>query len=116
MALRLLEIVVPEEATPDVLKIIEEGQITNFWQTCSCESRNIFKMIIAAEKTEKLLDTLQKKYGHLENFHMVLLPLEASYPSTREIEEKAEEGKKEAEGERKKTAPGQQAGIVPRCL
>ncbi|MBW2522271.1 MAG: TIGR00341 family protein, partial [Deltaproteobacteria bacterium] len=100
MALRLLEIVVPEEATPDVLKIIEEGQITNFWQTCSCESRNIFKMIIAAEKTEKLLDTLQKKYGHLDSFHMVLLPLEASYPGTKEIEATAEE-KEKVETEKK---------------
>ncbi len=102
MALRLLEIVVPEEAAGEVLNIVAENQITNFWQTCSCESRNIFKMISAAEKTENLLDTLQKKYGHLENFHMVLVPLEASYPSTREIQEEAEEGKKEAEGEGKK--------------
>ena len=95
MALRLLEIVVPEETTGEVLKIIAENQITNFWQTCSCESRNIFKLIITAEKTESLLDTLQKKYGHLENFHMVLLPLEASYPGTKEIEATAVAKEKE---------------------
>ena len=102
MALRLLEIVVPEEGTGDVLKIIEEAQITNFWLTCSCENRNIFKLIVAAEKTEKLLDTLEKKYGNREEFHMVLLPLEASYPSTKDIEEKAEESKEEQAGEKKK--------------
>ena len=77
MALRFLEIVVPEEATNDVLKIIEGAQITNFWQTCSCENRSIFKLIVAAEKAETLLDILEKKYSHLEDFHMVLLPLEA---------------------------------------
>lgn len=102
MALRLLEIVVPEDVTAEVLKIIEEAQLTNFWLTCSCENRNIFKMIVTAEKTESLLDTFEKKYGRLEDFHMVLLPLEASFPSTREIEEKAEESKKEEEGEKKK--------------
>ena len=102
MAVRLLEIVVPEEATGEVLKIIAEARITNFWMTCSCENRNIFKMIVAAEKTETLLDTLEKKYGGIEDFHMVLLPLEASYPSTKEIEEKAEESKKEEGGEKKK--------------
>jgi uncharacterized hydrophobic protein (TIGR00341 family) len=95
MALRLLEIVVPEEATGEVLAIVEEAKVTNFWLTCSCENRNIFKMIVPAEKTEGLLDTFEKKYGGLEDFHMVLLPLEASYPSTKEIEEKAEESKKE---------------------
>jgi uncharacterized hydrophobic protein (TIGR00341 family) len=102
MALRLLEIVVPEEVTGEVLAIVEEEKVTNFWLTCSCENRNIFKMIVTAEKTEGLLDTFEKKYGGLEDFHMVLLPLEASYPSTKEIEEKAEESKKEEEGEKKK--------------
>ena len=102
MALRLLEIVVPEEVTGEVLAIVKEEKVTNFWLTCSCESRNIFKMIVTAEKTESLLDTFEKKYGHIEDFHMVLLPLEASYPSTKEIEEKAEESKEEEEGKKKK--------------
>jgi hypothetical protein len=102
MALRLLEIVIPEEGTGDVLKIIEEAQVTNFWLTCNCENRNIFKLIVAAAKTEKLIDTLEKKYGSLEEFHMVLLPLEASYPSSKDIEEKAKKGKEEQAGEKKK--------------
>ncbi len=93
MALRLLEIVVPEDVTGEVLKVVEEARITNYWLTCSCENRNIFKIIVTAEKTEGLLDTFEKKYGRLEDFHMVLLPLEASYPSTKEIEDKAESNK-----------------------
>jgi len=102
MALRLLEIVVPEEVTGEVLSLVEEAKITNFWLTCSCENRNIFKMIVTADKTENLLDTFEKKYGRLKDFHMVLLPLEASYPSTKEIEEKAEKRKEEEKGEKKK--------------
>lgn len=101
MALRLLEIVVPEEVTSEVYNIIEEAQITNFWQTCSCENRSIFKVIVSAEKTEKLLDTFEKKYGSLKEFHMALLPLEASYPSTKEIEEESEEQNKD-QGEKKR--------------
>ncbi|KPK26516.1 MAG: hypothetical protein AMJ61_08705 [Desulfobacterales bacterium SG8_35_2] len=102
MALRLLEIVVPEEATGEVLTIVEEAKVTNFWLTCSCENRSILKMILTAEKTESMLDTFEKKYGHLEDFHMILLPLEASYPSTKEIEEKAAESKEEEEGKKKR--------------
>ena len=101
MALRLLEIVVPEEVTGEVLAIVEEAKVTNFWLTCSCENRNIFKMIVSADKTESLLDTFEKKYGGLEEFHMVLLPLEASYPSTKEIEDKADERKEEEKGGKK---------------
>jgi uncharacterized hydrophobic protein (TIGR00341 family) len=102
MALRLLEIVVPEEATGEVLTIVEQAKVTNFWLTCSCENRSILKMILTAEKTESMLDTFEKKYGHLEDFHMILLPLEASYPSTKEIEEKAAESKEEEEGKKKR--------------
>jgi len=102
MALRLLEIVVPEEVTGEVFKIIEEAQITNFWQTSSGEKRSILKMIVAAGKTESLLDTFEKKYGSFEEFHMVMVPLEASYPSTKEIEEKAEEKEKDEQREKKK--------------
>ena len=102
MALRLLEIVVPEEATGEALTIVEQAKVTNFWLTCSCENRSILKMILTAEKTESMLDTFEKKYGHLEDFHMILLPLEASYPSTKEIEEKAAESKEEEEGKKKR--------------
>jgi uncharacterized hydrophobic protein (TIGR00341 family) len=102
MALRLLEIVVPEEATGEVLTIVEEAKVTNFWLTCSCENRSILKMILTAEKTESMLDTFEKKYGHLEDFHMILLPIEASYPSTKEIEEKTAESKEEEEGKKKR--------------
>jgi len=102
MALRLLEIVVPEEVTGEVLRIIEGAQITNFWQTCSCENRSIIKMIVAADKTEGLLDNFEKKYGSLEDFHMVMVPLEASYPSTKEIAEKASENEKDEQREKKK--------------
>jgi len=91
MALRLLEIVIPEEHVGDVLSIIEEAQITNYWQTCSCESRTIFKLILPAESTEKIMDELEKRYGQSSEFHMALLPVEATFPSPKEIEEKQEE-------------------------
>ena len=90
MALRLLEIVIPEQYVGEVFDIIAEAQITNFWQTCSCESRAIYKLILPAESTEKVMDKLEKRYGNSSEFHMALLPVEASFPSPKEIEEKHE--------------------------
>lgn len=88
MALRLLEIVIPEEKVNEVLDIIEEAQVINFWQTCSCESRAIYKLILPAEDTEKIMDELEKRYGQSSEFHMALLPVEATFPSPKEIEKK----------------------------
>jgi len=92
MALRLLEIVLPEEHVNEVLAIIDEAKIENYWQTCSCESRVIYKLILPAENTEKIMDELEKRYGRTSEFHMALLPVEATFPSPKEIEEKKEEG------------------------
>ena len=91
MALRLLEIVIPEEHVNEVLAIIEEAKIENYWQTCGCESRVIYKLILPAENTEKIMDELEKRYGQSNEFHMALLPVEATFPSPKEIEEKQEE-------------------------
>jgi len=91
MALRLLEIVIPEEHVSEVLTIIEEAKIDNYWQTCSCESRVIFKLILPAEHTEKVMDELEKRYNKSSEFHMALVPVEATFPSPMEIEGNKEE-------------------------
>lgn len=99
MALRLLEIVIPEQHVTEVLETIEEAQITNYWQTCSCESRVIYKLILPAESTEKIMDELEKRYGQSSEFHMALMPVEATFPSPKEIEKKKEENSKTGQEE-----------------
>ena len=47
----------------------------------------IFKAIIKTERTEKIMDALEQRYSHMDHFRMVLLPLEASFPSSKEIED-----------------------------
>ena len=46
VALRLLEIIIPEQHYNDVSELLEHNEITDFWQTCSCESKVIFKIIL----------------------------------------------------------------------
>jgi len=91
MALRLLEIIIPEEHFNEVSDILTTNEISDYWQTCSCESKVIFKIILQAEKTESIMDQFEKKYKHLESFRLILLPLEASFPTPRDIERKSQE-------------------------
>lgn len=91
MALRLLEVIIPEQHFNEVSGLLEQNEISNYWQTCSCESKIIFKIILQAEKTESLMDQFESKYKHLPDFRFILLPLEASFPSPKEIEQKTEE-------------------------
>lgn len=100
MALRLLEIIVPEQYCNEVSDILTTNEISDYWQTCSCESKVIFKIILQAEKTESLMDQFEQKYKHLESFRLILLPLEASFPTPRDIEKKAQEQQADKEKEK----------------
>lgn len=93
MALRLLEMTVPEEHTNNVLQILNENNIQDYWQTCGCESNTIFKAIMHVEATENLLNIIDTHYGHLPQFRATLLALEATIPNVQKIEDKIEEVK-----------------------
>ncbi len=88
MALRLLEIVVPEQHVNEILTLLDDARITDYWQTCSCDSKVIYKLILPAESTEKIMDELEKQHGYSSDFRMTLLPVEATYPGPQQIEEK----------------------------
>ncbi|GAB4347473.1 MAG: TIGR00341 family protein [Desulfobulbaceae bacterium] len=89
MALRLLEMNVPEEHVIDVLNILEENRIVNFWQTCGCESSTIIKVILPIEETEHLLTLVETRYSHLPEFRATLTTLEASIPSLKKLDEES---------------------------
>ena len=87
MDLRLLEIVINDQFAAEVEQLFEKKDISEFWRTCGCNTNIIFKAIIKTEKTEKIMDALEQRYSHMDHFRMVLLPLEASFPSSKEIED-----------------------------
>lgn len=100
MPLRLLEVIVPEQYFNDISGILSANEISEYWQTCSCESRVIFKIILQTEKTESLMDQFERRFKHLEDFRLILLPLDASWPTPRDMEEKSRENDSE-EGKEK---------------
>jgi len=91
MALRLLEVIVPEQHFNEVSELLKQNEIDDYWQTCSCESGIIFKIILQVEKSEGVIDQFENKYKHLKSFRLILYPLEASFPSPKQIEKKTEE-------------------------
>jgi|GEM_PF-2855015 len=91
MALRLLEIILPEEHFNDVAELLKQHGVTDYWQTCSCESKIIFKIILQDERTEELTDQFERKYNYLDDFRLILFPLEASYPRPEQIERESAE-------------------------
>lgn len=89
MALRLVEIVLPQDTQENVEAILEEFQVTQVWLENGQDERIFMKLLIPAEKTEAVLDVFEKRFSSREFFRIILLPVEASIPRP-ESEEEAE--------------------------
>lgn len=90
MALRLVEIILPESEKKHIKKILENDAVIGFWKDLSGESANLIKVLLPVGETEAFLDDLEKACGHVEGFQVVILPVEASIPRYEPKKEKPE--------------------------
>lgn len=92
MPLRLIEVYLPiNEKTKQIKEEILAFQNYGIWQDHITENQKLLRILIDAQEASELLDSLEKKYKNLENFRIVLLPVQASIPRIEEEEEKDEE-------------------------
>ncbi len=107
MAHRLLEITLPESERPRLEELKNDSAIV-LWQEDTIHSGLLVRILISADKSESLLDEIEKKFNYIEGFRMVMLPVEATLPRP-ESKEKEEEKEltpeeKEEQKEKEKTA------------
>lgn len=93
MPLRLLEIVLPDTDSQQILDIIEDESIISYWKEETADAGLLIKILLAAEQTEKILDLLEEKFSYQEGFRVILLSVEATIPRIQqdEVDESAEE-------------------------
>ncbi len=99
MPLRLIEIILPEADSNNVRALIEDEPIVGFWHEKSAETGLLVKMLLSAENTEKLMDLLEKKFGAMEGFRVVMLPVEATIPRVAEDEDNEQATQAESQPE-----------------
>lgn len=81
MAYRLIIIVIPEYGILKEIKNILKGyDVLNYWDVQSSDEQIVVNVIIRREKTESLINLLQKKFSNLKGFRVSLVPVEASFP------------------------------------
>lgn len=94
MALRLIEIFLPQSESAYFRELIKDESVIGFWQEESSDTGFFIKVLLTAEKNESFLDDLEKKFTAVEGFRVVMLPVEATLPR---YEEKEKEKKEEDE-------------------
>jgi uncharacterized hydrophobic protein (TIGR00341 family) len=80
MTYRMIILILPEDNVDNVKNILYKYDVLESWYTQSSEGKTVFNIIIRREKTESLLNVLQRHFSDLDGFRISLLPVEASIP------------------------------------
>lgn len=103
MALRLLELVVPDEAWDEAdLDLGEEHAVRDSWTEQLPDDLRRVRLLLEVEHAEPVLDEVDRRFSGQEGYRVMLLPVEASLPrpeETDEVDEPAGDGAEE-EGDR----------------
>jgi uncharacterized hydrophobic protein (TIGR00341 family) len=80
MALRLLEMVLPEKDGAGVRELLNECKVLEHRQIRLGGGEVLIRILLDAERSETVMDLLEKRYAGDEGSRVVVLPVEATLP------------------------------------
>lgn len=81
MAYRLIIAMIPiSKSGNEIDELLERYEVLFLWRAESPEGQLILNILIRREKTEAILNLLQKQCAGIEGFRVILVPVEASIP------------------------------------
>lgn len=89
MALRLIEIILAEKDSHEIEEALKEQPTVEIRKAQLGGGEVLMRILVEAEKSQTVLDLLDKKYTHTETSRIVVLPVEAILPPPAPLEEAA---------------------------
>ncbi len=86
MALRLVEVIVPNEEKEQLFKLTQEHSVTGVWSSPLDDRLILGRFLVQMENTEALTDVLTERFDQHESFRLLLFPVEATIPVVEEPE------------------------------
>ncbi|QDT12707.1 TIGR00341 family protein [Stieleria marina] len=80
MALRLLEMVIPHDATASVGDLPSVNKVIERWDDQLNDKQSLVRMLVNAVDSEALLDDLENRFSDVNGFRLILLNVEATIP------------------------------------
>ncbi|MFO8078619.1 MAG: TIGR00341 family protein [Thermoplasmatota archaeon] len=93
MALRLIEIFGTLETKQNIESLLENNKIHGIWQNDSQNKEQIMRILTDSDQTESILEIFKEKFDKNADFHIIVLPVEASIPRPKKEEIKKEKKK-----------------------
>lgn len=80
MALRFMQVFVPEQSSAELERLLEGREIIGSWRDAGNDDRIVIHLLVPAEETEPIMDRLEAAYANDDAFRVVLFPVEAVLP------------------------------------
>ena len=80
MALRLIEMVLPEQDGEEVLELLKKHKMLEHRQIRLADGEVLIRILLEAEQSEAVLDLLDKRFTGKEGNRVVILAVEATLP------------------------------------
>jgi hypothetical protein len=87
MALRLIELFLPEDHSKFVQELLKDHHALGIWYEKLSEGKILVRVLLSAEETEAMMDLFEKHFSIVDGFRIILLPVEASIPRPEPSEE-----------------------------
>ena len=91
MALRIAELIVPDKKAEEAENILVEHNHQYYWKDKLEDGSFRYRVLLESERTESTVDELEKEFGYLTDFRVLLMPLDATLPRIEQIEPRKEE-------------------------
>jgi uncharacterized hydrophobic protein (TIGR00341 family) len=107
MALRLIEIFLPQKDEYRVRQALENQKVLDIWQERYTKDLIHIKILVPTGETQDIVDLLEKHISRVEGYRIFLVPVEATLPRpepTKKIAVEDEDENKQGENSNKKPA------------
>lgn len=91
MALRLVEALVPKDATGRIERALEEHAVLDIWHVEAGHERVSLRVLIEGGQADAIMSVLEEECAGFEAFRVTLLPVEATVPQDEPEEDDDEE-------------------------
>ncbi|MBS3815970.1 MAG: TIGR00341 family protein [Candidatus Thermoplasmatota archaeon] len=101
---RLIEMIIPGKKLEKARDLLEEDdKVLDFWHEDVAEEKVLMKLLVDADESQTVIDSLNDKFSRYEAFRLLLFRVEASLPVAEEEEEEEEEKEEGKEEDGKET-------------
>lgn len=97
MAIRLIEVLVSQQAGNQVYQALQDETVLGVWQDELPGSKTLVRVLVTQEQSGSVVDQLEHGLKGMEDYRIIILPVEATIPRPQESEPSPQTGGKSQE-------------------